>query len=177
MPLMNGMNGPRWYAVHTRSRFEKAVRRELTAKGIECYLPACEETHRWKDRKKVVETPVFGGYVFARFVDAEGARFQIVRTNGVVRILGAGCTIEPVADHEIEAIRRVLESGNPWFPHPSMREGSWVRVRRGALAGVEGRLLRWKNTHRLVLSIELLSQAVATEVDVADVEPAREPYF
>ncbi len=145
------------------------------SKGIEHYLAIFEELRQWKDRKKVVELPLISGYVFVRFEDTDATRLKVLRTTGVVRILGAGGAIDPIPDREIESIRQALRSGNRCFAHPFVREGTWVRVRRGALAGIEGRLVRFKNQDRLVLSVELLSQAVATEVDARDVEPAREP--
>jgi hypothetical protein len=55
-----------WYAAFTRSNFEKRATTELALKGIESYLPVFREMHRWKDRSKLVETPVFPGYVFMR---------------------------------------------------------------------------------------------------------------
>jgi len=167
--------GERWYAVQTRSRFEKVVRTELDIRGIEHYLPTFEDLHQWKDRKKLVELPLFSGYIFARFEDSESARLQVLRANGVVRILGGGVVIEPVPDREIESVRTLLRSGNGYFAHPFVREGAWVRVRSGALAGLEGRLVRVKNRTRLVLSVELLSQSVATEIDARDVQPAPDP--
>lgn len=174
-PIPAEPTSARWYALQTRSRFEKLVRAELSGKKVEHYLPTFNEVHQWKDRKKVVELPLFSGYVFARFPDEDEARLQVLRTNGVVRILGAGGEMEPIPDWEIDSIRLALASGNQFFLHPFVREGAWVRVRRGALAGVEGRLVRLKSQTRLVLSVELLSRAVATEVDLGDVEPASEP--
>lgn len=175
IPVASSLAAPHWYAVQTRSRFEKVVDAELSAKRIEHYLATYTAVHQWKDRKKAVELPLFSGYVFVRLADAEAARLPVLRTTGVVRILGTGHAIEPIPAREIEAIRQALESGNPCFPHPYLREGSWVRVRRGALAGIEGRLVKSKGQSRLVLSVELLSQSVATEVDARDVEPARQP--
>jgi transcription antitermination factor NusG len=165
----------RWYAVQTRSRFEKVVRAELELSGIEHFLPTYEQLHQWKDRKKAVELPLFAGYLFARFQDSGKMRLQVLRTNGLVRILGMAGAIEPVPDVEIDSIRHLLLSGRACLPHPFIREGAWVRVRRGALAGVEGRLIRMKNRARLVLSVDLLSQSVSTEVDARDVERAPEP--
>jgi transcription antitermination factor NusG len=166
---------PRWYAVQTRSRFEKAVSTQLSAKSVENYLPAFEQVHQWKDRRKVVELPAFPGYVFARFADAGAARLQILKTSGAVRILGRGGEIEPVPDPEIDSVRLLLQSKTGCSPHPFVREGAWVRVRRGPLKDLEGLLVRVKSHSRLVVSIELLSQAVATEVDTSDVEPASYP--
>lgn len=169
---------PRWYAVYTRSNFEKRVAAELSGKRLEFYLPTFQELHQWKDRKKLVDVPVFPGYVFARFHDSSRHRLQVLQTSGAVRILGHGDGIEPVPDVEIESIRRLLKANVPCFAHPFLQEGAWVRVKRGALKDLEGLLVRVKSKTRLVLTVTLLSQSVATEIDVSDVEvirPARRP--
>ncbi len=171
-------DAPRWYALYTRSNFERRVAEELTAKSLENFLPVFQQLHQWKDRKKWVDVPVFPGYVFAHFRDTPKTRLQVLRTTGTVRILGQAERIEPIPEAEIEAIRRLLKSNVPCFAHPFLREGAWVRVKRGALKNVEGLLVRVKSHTRLVLSISLLSQSVATEIDVADVEvlrPAKRP--
>jgi transcription antitermination factor NusG len=162
-----------WYAVYTRSNFEKRVAAELTAKHIENYLPVVQQLHQWKDRRKMVEVPVFPGYVFSRFRDSSQTRLQVLRTAGAVRILGQADQIEPIPDYEIESIRRLLKANVPCFAHPFLREGAWVRVKRGPLKDLEGLLVRLKSKTRLVLSISLLSQSVATEIDIVDVEVVR----
>src|SRR5215471_18838566 len=128
IPVLAGFGCPRWYAVQTRSRFEKAVRAELDAQGFENYLATFEELQQWKDRKKMVELPLFSGYVFARFENSDATRLRVLRTHGVVRILGSNGAIEAIPDREIDSVRQVLLSGNRCFPHPFVREGSWVRV-------------------------------------------------
>ena len=164
---------PSWYAVYTRSNFEKRVTTELTARGLENYLPLVEKVHQWNDRKKVVQLPVFPGYVFARFADNGKNRLEVLRTAGTVRILGHGDRVEPVPQSEIESIRRLLKGNVPFFAHPFLREGAWVRVKRGPLKDLEGLLLRVKSKTRLVVSISILSQSVATETDIGDVEVIR----
>ena len=164
---------PRWYAVHTRSKCERSVADELSAKGVECYLPTTRSIHRWKDRKKEIVLPLFPGYLFTRIADDGASRLQVLRTSGTVRILGHGTQIEPVPDYEIDALKRLLESRAPCFAYPFLKEGSWVRVKHGPLEGVEGLLTRIKNNSRLVLSVQMLAQSVATEIDAADVEVTR----
>jgi transcription termination/antitermination protein NusG len=159
-----------WYVVHTRSRHEKIVRDDLTQKGIENYLPVFHQWREWKDRTKRVELPVFSGYVFAKFCDRPDIRVHVLRTPGAVRIIGNGGGIEPVPDSELEAVRRILGTGTECISHPFLRAGARVRVRRGPLKGVEGLLVAFKNRGRLVVSVNLLSQSVATEVNAADVE-------
>jgi transcription antitermination factor NusG len=168
----------RWYAVHTRSKYEKTVRAELTAKGVANFLPSVHEIHQWKDREKVVERPIFPGYIFVRITDRPAEIIPILRTEGTVRILGGGRDIEPVPDSEIEAIQRLVDAKMPFLPHPCLHEGDRVKVKSGPLRDVEGTLVR-VNQHqgRLVLAIEMLSRAVAVEVDLRDIEVLRPPSF
>jgi transcription antitermination factor NusG len=100
-------------------------------------------------------------------------RLRVLRTPGAVRILGSGVAIEPVPDSELEAVRRMLLASQDCIPHPFLREGAKVRVRRGPLKGIEGLLVEFKNRGRLVVSVNLLSQSVATEVDLRDVALVR----
>jgi len=166
---------PRWYAVYTRSNFEKKVAAELAAKRLESYVPVVEETHQWKDRRKRIEVPVFPGYVFARFADSGRTRLEILKTPGAVRILGHAGGIDPVPDPELDAVRRLLKANVACLAHPFLREGAWVRVKRGPLFDLEGLLVRVKNRTRLLLSVTMLSQSVTTEIDISDVEVVRRP--
>lgn len=160
---------PQWYAVQTRSRFEKMVQAELSAKSIENYLPVSRELHQWKDRKKAVDTPLFPGYVFARIVDTPADRIRVLQTTGAAWILGAGGAITPIPDGEIEAVKRLMETPR-YSAHPYVREGMRVRVCRGPLCGIEGFVVRTNNSTRLVISIQLLARSVAAEVDRADLK-------
>jgi transcription antitermination factor NusG len=159
-----------WYAVKTRSNFEQPVSLSLAAKGFETYLPCWTEVHRWKDRQKRVEVPLFRGYVFARFSDCHATRMEVDRTVGVSQILGPGGTIEAVPDSELESVRAVLSSSARYTVHPLLKEGCAVRVKRGPLRDMEGRLTRLKAGPRLVISVELLGKSVAVEIDILDVE-------
>jgi len=159
-----------WYAVQTRSNCEKKVGSALAEKGIEHYLPAFREIHQWKDRKKVVEQPLFPGYLFTHMLDCRESRLAVLCSGGVVGILGNSETIEAVPDSEIEAVRRLLDANGHCQTHPLLREGAWVRIKRGPLKNLQGRLLRVKNQTRFVLSISLLSKSVSAEVDASDVQ-------
>jgi transcription antitermination factor NusG len=169
------MSVERWYAVHTRSNFETQVAGQLASKGVENYLPAYEETRQWKDRKKKITVPLFSGYLFAHFEDTAEERVSVLATSGVAGILGWGGRLEPVQDEELAAIRNLLSTRSNSMPHPFLREGDWVRVKRGPLKGLEGYLVRSKGGSRLVLSVSVLAQSVAAELDASDVEPARKP--
>ena len=161
----------KWYAVKTRSNYEQRVTQDLTVRGIACYLPTFRELHHWKDREKVVDVPVFRSYVFADFEDTAANRLGILRSDGVVSILGTAGTPTPIPDQEIEAVRCMLsKSSGRCLAHPLFREGAWVRVKRGALRGLEGTLTRMKNQTRLMVCVTLLSQSISAEVSVSDLE-------
>jgi transcription antitermination factor NusG len=164
-----------WYAIHTRSRFEKRVCEVLRRKSLEAYLPVAQEVHRWKDRRKIVEVPVFPGYLFVRFPGCQVSRLAVLQTPGILEILGFGEQIEPIPESQIEAIRRLESSGLPLFHCPYLRQGALVRVRRGPLRGLEGILVRFKSRFRVVVSVTLLAQSVAAEVDASDLDAVQRP--
>jgi len=158
-----------WCAVYTRHQHEKAVTAMLLVKGFEVFLPLYESTRKWKDRRKLLSLPLFPGYVFVR--GALERRLPILTTPGVHMIISRGERVATIPEEEIEAIRRTIEGKVRVEPHPFLRCGERVRVIRGSLAGVEGILTRKKNLYRLVLSVAMLTQAVAVEIDAHDVEP------
>jgi transcriptional antiterminator NusG len=167
------MTEAQWYAIQARSNFENRMCKDLEVRGVESYCPAIREVHQWADRKKIVDRPVFPGYVLARFPDLAEFRLRVLQSAGAVRILGKSGKIEPIPEVEIDSIRKTLDSGRPCALHPFLKEGAQVRVRRGALRNAEGILVRTKNDARLVVSISLFSRSIATEVDLRDIEVLR----
>jgi transcription antitermination factor NusG len=156
-----------WYALWTRSRHEQVVREQLERKSIEAFLPTVTKWSRWKDRKKKVDWPLFPGYCFARFDVHE--RLPILKCAGVVNIISFEGEPAPIPEHEIEGIRQLVESELAYDPCPLIKEGMMVEVMHGPLRGVVGRLIRKNEKARLVLSVDLIGQAVSVEVDAADV--------
>jgi transcription termination/antitermination protein NusG len=161
-------DAPAWYAVWTRSRHEQVVREQLERKGLETFLPTITRWSRWKDRKKQVDWPLFPGYCFVRFNGGE--RLPVLKCSGVVNIVSFDGDIVPIPEHEIESIRRLVASELQFDPCPLIREGMTVEVTHGPLKGVVGRLVRKGSHARLVLSVDLIGQAVSVEVDASDVK-------
>ena len=124
---------------------------------------------RWKDRKKKIDWPLFPGYCFARFNPEES--LAVLKCTGVVNIVSFEGKPAPIPEHEIDGIRRLVQSDLQYDPCPLIQEGMMVEVTHGALKGVVGPLDS-KGAHaRLVLSVELIGQGVSVEVDAADVKP------
>lgn len=160
--------GPGWYAIYTRHQHEKVIARLLSEKGIEVFLPVQTVVRRWKDRTKQLSLPIFPCYVF--IWGSLQRRFDIVTTPGFQSFVSFGDQPVTIPREEIEAIRQAFTSGSRIEPYPFLRFGDKVRIRSGPLEGVEGILVRKKNSFRLVLSVNLLEKSVAVEIDAGLVE-------
>ena len=169
-----GRPAPSWYALYTRHQHERAVAGMLGGKGFETFLPLYSAIHRWKDRRKAVWLPLFPGYLFLH--GGLERRLEVVGTPGVLTFVGPGGHPGPIPQPEIDAIRQAIETRLQVQPYPFLRCGDLVRVIAGPLAGIEAVLVREKGLHRLVLSVELLQQSVALEIETACVEPVRAKY-
>ena len=159
------MDSLKWYAVYVRSRFEKKVHMQLVQKQIESYLPLVEEIRVWSDRKKKVHEPLFRGYVFVKFDLRE--RLKVLRTEGLVRLVGNQDRPSPIHDDEIEWIRRVL--GDPTLAKDLRREelpvpGKRVEIVAGPLRGVRGTISQIRGRARFVIEVEAIARAFSVEV-------------
>lgn len=159
---MDSANAIQWYAVRVRSQHEDMVDRHLRARGLESFLPTFSRRQRWSDRFKIVDFPLFPGYVFCLFDLAN--RLPVLTVPGVVHLVGAGKNPVPIDAAEIEAIQVAVGSGFPRQPWPYLEIGQRVRIENGPLSGLEGTLLGSRGHHRLVLSVTLLQRSVAVQI-------------
>jgi transcription antitermination factor NusG len=161
-----------WFALQVRSRREALVADHLEGQGLECFLPLYKSTRRWSDRLKEVEKPLFPGYLFCRLNLSN--RGPVLMTPGVQQIVGFGRTPVSVEEREVESIRQVLSSGLPSLPWPYLHLGERVRVNYGSLNNLEGILVNFKGSNRVVLSVTLLQRSVALEIDLSWLSPVPE---
>jgi transcriptional antiterminator NusG len=159
-----------WYAVRTRSRHEKLVARQLETQGIESFLPVVTQTHNWSDRRKQVETPLFSGYAFLRMIHSSDERVRVLRTQGVVSFVGVHGTGTPIPDHQIEDIKTLVASRVPYEERPFLHIGQRVRVRGGALDGIQGILVAENGDRSLVISVEPIQRSLCVRVAGYEVE-------
>jgi transcription antitermination factor NusG len=159
-----------WYALWTRSRHEAVVREQLRRKDIEAFLPTVGRWSRWKDRRKKIEWPLFPGYCFARFRREQS--LSVLTCMGVVAIVSFSGKPAPIAEEEMDALRRVIDTQMACDPCPLTREGCMVEVTQGPLAGIVGRLVHKDTQHAaVILGVELINQGIRVRVHAADVRP------
>jgi transcription antitermination factor NusG len=153
-----------WFAIQTRYRFERKVTEALDRKGVETFIPLLSETHRWSDRKKVVQTPLFSGYTFARLTPSAGLQRMVLQISGVTGFVSRGGEIAPIPPHQLENLRRLLSQKVSCTLAPFLNVGRRVRVRGGCLDGLEG-ILTKNDARHLIVSIDSIERALAIEID------------
>jgi len=149
--------------VQTRYRFEKKVTAQLQGKGLQTFLPVLTEAHRWNDRQKRVEIPLFSGYTFAQLDASSEARKDLLRTRGVIGLVTFAGEPVPVPARQISDLQCLLSQRLPCSLHPFLKTGERVRVRGGSLDGLEG-ILERKDEKRLVIAIDSIQRAVAIQI-------------
>jgi len=152
---------PPWFGLQTKPRSEKAAAMQLEIRGYRVFLPVYRKATKWSDRVMQLDYPLFPGYLFC------GVDFtcpsRVVATPGIVHIVGCGGHPEPIPEHEIEAIRIMLQSGLLIEPHPYLREGERIVITKGPLKGIDGVVIRRKSTLTVVASVELLQRSLSIE--------------
>jgi transcriptional antiterminator NusG len=161
---------PKWFAVYTTSRHEKRVAQHLALREIEYYLPLYRAERKWSDGSRVtLELPLFPGYLFVRIRRTE--RVRVLEVPGALAVVGGnGREPVPLPDEAVDALRSGLHL-RAAEPHPLLTVGQRARIRSGALAGMEGIVVRKKNSLRVVLTLEHIQRSIAVEVPAEDLEP------
>jgi transcriptional antiterminator NusG len=162
---------PQWFAVRTRSRHEKRVASQTNEKGICTFLPLLKETHHWSDRRKRIDVPLFHSYIFVRICLEDEARLSVLRTFGVVGFVGTRGRGISIPAKQIEDIRLLVERDVPLEPYPFLAAGQRVRIRGGAMDGVEGILVAKNADRSLVVSVQIIQKSLSVRIAGYEVEP------
>jgi len=158
----------RWYVLFVRSNQEKRIAERLSGREIEYFLPCYTSMRRWKDRRVELTMPLFPGYVFVRLPFLE--RMKVLTLPNVVSLVGTRNAPSVVSEDEIACIRKGTKHGGA-EPHDCLQAGQRVVIMAGAMAGMEGILLRRQNKSRLIVVVESISRAFSVEIETACVRP------
>jgi len=175
--MMDAITNPapslHWYAIHTRSRHEKAIAARLNSQATETFLPLHRSRHTWKNGVHAdVDAPLFPCYLFARIRIHD--RLRLLQTPGVLGFAATSARPTAIPNEEIALLRTATEKLKA-EPHPYLTLGDRVRIVAGPLAGLEGVLTRRKQECRIVLAVEAIMRSIAVEVSEFDIEPIERP--
>ena len=157
---------PKWYALHTRSRFEQKVYDGLCRNSIQGFLPRIQVMSRRKDRRKKILVPMLPGYVFVCSDLRAEEHLQILKTVGVVRMVGFKGKPVPANEEEISSLI-VLDGTDRTVQNQSyIKKGDRVMIMEGPLKGLIGFYLHHKaQADKVIVSIELLNRSLAIEIE------------
>jgi transcription antitermination factor NusG len=170
-PVLPGALPPsEWFALRTRPRHEKVVTNHLEATGIETFLPLSAQVRSWSDRRKVVQFPLFPGYIFIRTTQSIHTHLRVFQARGVIGFVGPRNEATSIPEQQIEVVRSLIQGQIDCRLHPYLNIGQRVRIQNGALQGLEGILVRVANDHSLVVSVDLIHRSVAIRIEGYEVD-------
>lgn len=156
----------KWYAVHTRSRFEHKVHAGISGKSIEVFLPKIQVMSRRKDRHKKILVPLIPGYVFVHFGMEPETYWDIIKTTGVVRMVSFRGEPVPANDEEVASLMILDGTDRTVQNRAYINKGDRVMIMEGPLKGLVGFYLRRKGqSDKVVVSIDLLQRSLAVEIE------------
>jgi len=165
-----------WYALRTQPRHEKRVAAHIQRKGVTIFLPLVAEVHRWSDRRKTLQVPLFPGYVFVRVAATSEVRLVVLRTTGAIGFIGLGGCGIPIPEKQIEDIQKLLAHDVSCVLYPFLRVGQRVRIHGGCLDGLEGILVARNSDRSLIISLDTIQQSLAIRIEGYDVEILSPPH-
>lgn len=156
----------KWYAVHTKSRYEMKVFEGFSGKSIEAFVPRIQVMSRRKDRRKKILVPLLPGYVFVHFDMNPEVYWDIIKTTGVVRMVSFRGSPVPAREEEVASLM-ILDGTDRTVQNRSLvRTGDRVVIMEGPLKGLVGFYLRRKGqSDKVVVSVELLKRSLAVEIE------------
>jgi len=165
-----------WYALYVQVNHEKEVVKRLELKEVDCFLPLMETWSKRRDRRKKIQLPMFPGYVFVHTLLDSNVHLIVVKTPGALTLLHNSQGPLSIPSYQIENLRTMVNAIQPIEIHPYLRQGDWVHVVRGPLAGCIG-ILNRVDPHkgRLIVSVDIIKKSVSVELDLEDVEPTLPP--
>ncbi len=162
----------KWLALLTRSNFEQTVCDQITKKRIEVFLPKKRKPSRRKDRKLMIEVPLFPGYLFVRSTMAPAYQLNVLKTTGAVRFLGNTKGPIPVPDFQVDAIKIMTSTSQDLVTGSivQLKKGDPVMILEGPMAGLKGEFFQYKGKGRVIIKVDLLGQFAGVEVELDNIE-------
>ena len=161
---------PLWYVLHTKSRFENVVNEGLHKKSIEVFLPKVKVKSKRRDRKLMIQVPLFPGYVFVKTDLHPDNHLDIVKTAGAVKLIGSRQGPVSVPAETIDSLKIMVASDSPVTTGYQLKKGDRVLVIGGPFVGITGYFVRYRGKDRIVVNIEALGQYAGVDVSEEDIE-------
>ena len=160
-----------WYALSTKSNFENIANTGLTRKAIEVFLPKILVKSKRRDRRVVLNVPLFPGYLFVKTDLKPEKHIAIVKTAGAVRLVGNGKGPIPIDSECIDSLKIMTMGKDPITVGKGLAKGDKIIVVHGPFQGISGIFYQYKGKRKVKVNIEVLGHFASVEVDEEDIMP------
>ena len=171
--MRNIIRSKQWYALYTKSRHESCVNNLLAKKSVESFFPQMHVLSRRKDRRKMIDVPMFPGYLFVKTVLNSPEHLSILKSPGAVILIGNTHGAIPIPEESIASLM-ILTNKDALEIGPCYHEGDLVMIMNGPFVGVTGIFCRQKGGGKVMVNIDALGQSVAVELEMADIQLVQE---
>jgi transcription antitermination factor NusG len=153
----------KWYALYTKSRFEKKTGQLLAEAGFEVYVPLITTIKQWSDRKKKVEEPLFRSYIF---IKTTTDKFHIVRSiEGAVYIISFHKEPAVIPEEQIKSLQLLLISEEKFdISQEEFATGDTVEVTQGPLRGLKGTFVDYRGKKHILLRMDVINQNLVIHI-------------
>ncbi len=111
--------------------------------------------------------PIFPSYIFLFTTEQE--RVDCLTTNRTCQWLKPDDGKRLLAD--LSQLQRLIDSGAPLTVEARLSPGRRVRIKHGALAGLEGTVIHRRRKPYLIIDVRMLEQGVSVQIEDMMVEP------
>lgn len=162
-----------WNVIYTRSRFEKKIYKTLKDRGYEVYLPLVAKKRKWSDRIKIVEFPLFPGYLFIK--PTFNNYFEIANLDGVVRFLKYEGNYAEITEEQMQLIQTlVLHHQEVAITTYNPQIGDKIIIKTGPFANYKGIYNGNANKKSIYIHLESINKSIIIDANDTIIEKITE---
>jgi len=155
---------PKWFAVYTKYKREKVIKKELDRQDVTAYLPIQKITRIYASKRKVVELPLISCYIFVKITKSEYLR--VLQAEGVVNFVRIAKNLISIPEREIEIMKQIVGEGIPVTAEPSrLQKGDLVEIVGGNLTGLKGTLVDNHGEKEVIINLESMGYSLRMTLD------------
>lgn len=162
----NGANGLAWYVAHTKPRCEKKLAEYCRREGISVTLPLYRSVRKYEGKTAVFEKPIFPNYLFMQMRLHE--KKKVYQNDYLANLLDV--PDQKTFQEQLGAILAALESDYEVCALPQITEGKRVRIKSGALRGMEGFVEERQGKWLVLLRLDFIGHSAGVRVDASELE-------
>lgn len=152
--------------LYTRPKFERKVSTFLHENEITHFLPTSKILKIWKDRRKLVDVPLFPSYIFV-YLSSYKQYFKVLETKGVMCYVKCGKEIVRINETMINGLRSIIDiATDVVVSNEKFKFGEHVLIKDGALKGLACEIVKYNGNSKVLIRLDILNRNVLVDLPV-----------